>query len=517
MRPPRLRSSAAACVQLFVLLVATSGTSDAQTWHWTYVTHTPNSPLAAQSSVAITAQSVHMAYILPLPKGQVVIESCSADLHDLQDATTIRTQGTTYLLIHFKPSRGALCAAGKRLAVALPGDDDHYVHAVAAAINRTCCTVARNATPAPLPSATRVGIVSPAPRPSPASSTPPPASPSPAPSPSPAATPSPAASPSPAAALQDWVENDGVFWFIRMRNSSRGNLTPEGEVFDCRNVDIGCGPFRILLEPGGTATVATIATANRGSTPSFRYRYTASDGPRAIAGSGSATKIALRNVTHMSARELRTAQALALEQLRSPRDAPAPITPVRLIKRGSSRLAIGQTGTALVRLMIAPNGIPEEATIVSITNKLLAAAAIETAVSSTYAPALQNGRAIEAKYVATFSFDGEDPALTSVPVWKRSPAPSASPASSASPPAASPAPSAAPASAAPSATPLAASPLAAPGATPLSASPSPASSAAPIAASPPPTPNATPSAPTSTGLPSAGAMPPNPASTTPPH
>jgi hypothetical protein len=97
-----------------------------------------------------------------------------------------------------------------------------------------------------------------------------------------------------------------------------------------------------------------------------------------------------------------------------------------LIKRGSSRLAIGQTGTALIRVRVGENGMPQEATIVSLTNRRLAAAAIETAVSSTYAPAIVKGKPITANYIATFSFDGADPALAGIPVWKRSPQPTPS-------------------------------------------------------------------------------------------
>jgi hypothetical protein len=185
------------------------------------------------------------------------------------------------------------------------------------------------------------------------------------------------------------------------------------------------------LEPGGTATVAVVSASSRDYAPVFEYRYTALDGARTIAGSGASAKVPPRRVARMSARELRTAQALALSQLRSPRDTshagpqdtPAPSAPARLLRRGSSRLAIGQTGTAVVRVMIGENGTPEEVSIVSITNRQLTAAAIETAVSSTYAPAMENGRPVAGKYIATFSFDGQDPALSDVPVWKRPPSP----------------------------------------------------------------------------------------------
>jgi hypothetical protein len=226
-----------------------------------------------------------------------------------------------------------------------------------------------------------------------------------------------------------------------MRNLGGITLTPQGEVFNCRNVATGCGPFmHTLLEPGGTATVAAIAAANRNEAPHFAYHYSAVDGEQTVVGAGSAAKRPPHGVARMSSRDLRSAQALALGQFGSANAAPAaPLMPARLIRRGSSRLAIGETGTAIVRVTIAEDGTPQEASIVSITNKALTAAAIETAVSSTYVPATQNGRAIAAKYIATFSFDGQDPALSSIPVWKRSPSPT--PAASDSP-AQSPAPSA---------------------------------------------------------------------------
>jgi hypothetical protein len=110
--------------------------------------------------------------------------------------------------------------------------------------------------------------------------------------------------------------------------------------------------------------------------------------------------------------------------------APAPsaaFVPARLVHRGSSRLAIGQKGTAVLRVSVGANGMPQNATIVKISNPLLVAAAIETAISSTYSPAARNGRPVSDTYIAMFSFDGEDPAQASIPVWERnrSPSPSA--------------------------------------------------------------------------------------------
>jgi len=104
------RSIAAACAQLFALLAATTVASDAQTWHWTYVTRTADSPpVTAQSTVAISAMPYTWHTPSRLQNRQIVIESCAADLRDIEDASTIRTQGAIFLLIRFKPSRSAAC------------------------------------------------------------------------------------------------------------------------------------------------------------------------------------------------------------------------------------------------------------------------------------------------------------------------------------------------------------------------------------------------------------------------
>jgi hypothetical protein len=418
MKPHTRASIAAASASLIGVMLATTVASNAQTWSWTYAAQTPNHPLLiARSSVSVSANSVHMEYTVPVANRNIVIESCITDLRDIQGATTIRTQGTRFLLIRFKPSRDASCASGKRPAVALPADDQQYIDGVAAAINKTCCTTARVAAGASAaPSAAQTPAAA-------ASPTPPAASPSPSP---------------PPLRLQDWVESEGLFSFVRIRNLSAARVTITGTATACRPTDSGCGPFSgsLQIDGGKTETVTTITSTDGARTPAFRYRYTASSGTQTASASGASGKSMPAGVSRISAQALRAAQAAALGTLRPASgdvatrppagDTATPGVPPRLIKRGSSRLAIGQTGTALVRLTIGANGMPQDATIVSITNEQLIAAAIETAVSSTYAPAMQNGHAVSAKYVATFSFDGEDPALSSIPLWKRPvPSPSA--------------------------------------------------------------------------------------------
>lgn len=77
-----------------------------------------------------------------------------------------------------------------------------------------------------------------------------------------------------------------------------------------------------------------------------------------------------------------------------------------LLRRGSSHLAIGQTGTAVVRVRIGADGTPQDAHVVSTTNRRLVPGAIETALSSLYTPAMRNGRPFTCDYLATFHFDG---------------------------------------------------------------------------------------------------------------
>lgn len=442
------RRIGAIVVGVLALLIAMTGISSAQTWRWQYVAHPANSqPINAQSTVVLSPSDVSIEYTAPIEHRNAVIESCRVTLSDVQHVSAVRTRGPIFLVIQLKPQRTANCDSGRRPVAAIPGDDFNVVNQVATAINQACCTVkgpppvaratappaspkprvaARPSTP-PTAKARVVAQTTPTPAPTPTAA--------PAPTPAPTATPAtPAPSPTPRGTrVVDWVENQGLFMFIRVRNGGKQPVTIDsGEVLDCKNVDIGCGPFphRFTLDPYSTATVATIASS--GQLPSFSYRYSADQGK--FTGGGTSTKAPPARVAHMSPQAVRAAEAAAIGALRSP--GPAQQSPEaytytapRLLKRGSSRLGIGQTGTALVRVQIAANGAPQEATIVSITNPALTAAAIETAVSSTYAPAMRNGQTVPAKYVATFTFNGEDPATAGVPVWRRSapPPPAGSP------------------------------------------------------------------------------------------
>ena len=239
--------------------------------------------------------------------------------------------------------------------------------------------------------------------------------------------------------LIDWVEIKGAFAFVRVRNpfGEAASITA-GDVSDCRNVVYGCGalPHRdFTLKPHSEQTLATVVASDRANGPTFAYRYTAESGQLLFAGAGTSGKVRAAAQQPMSDQEVRAAEALAIGGLRartapipaaSPAKAPPPFVAARLVRRGSSPLGIGQSGVARVRVSLGPNGMPHDASIVSITNPQLVAAALETAVSSTYAPAMRNGQPVSGTYLATLQFGGEDPATASIPVWRRSPSPAPS-------------------------------------------------------------------------------------------
>ena len=172
-------------------------------------------------------------------------------------------------------------------------------------------------------------------------------------------------------------------------------------------------------------------SSNTRNGPAFSYRYEMQIGPRRYTASGVSDKRPTAAQPAMSAEEIRSAEAIALAGLgaRLPKPTPRPPAHVaaHLLQRGSTRLGIGQRGTALVRVRVGTDGMPLNASIVSITNRALVAAALETAVSSTYAPAMRDGRPQDEDYVATFEFEGDDPARSSIPVWRRSPFPAGTP------------------------------------------------------------------------------------------
>ena len=193
--------------------------------------------------------------------------------------------------------------------------------------------------------------------------------------------------------------------------------------------------------PGATAVVATVMSAESVNDAAFSYHFDARSGAAVASITGTSRNQLSGWKPAMSAEEIRSSQATAITSLRasgaasassssSPSQPPPPLNaPARLTQRGSSRLAIGHTGQASVRVRVSAEGMPLNASIVSVSNPALVAAALETAVSSAYAPAIRDGRPVDGDYIATFQFDGQDPALSSIPVWKRpqTPAPSTAP------------------------------------------------------------------------------------------
>ncbi|HYZ15880.1 MAG TPA: hypothetical protein VE591_05745, partial [Candidatus Acidoferrum sp.] len=245
-------------VGILAMLIATTGTGSAQTWSWQYVAHPANSaPINAHSTVVLSPSEVSIEYSAPIEHRNAVIESCRVALNDVQHVAAVRTRGPIFLVIQLKPQHTANCDSGRRPVAAIPGDDFNVVSQVAGAINQACCsakgppTVAHAATPTPS-AKPRVAVRPPSPPPTAkprvvaqASPTPPPPTPKPTPPPTVAptatpATPAPSPSPSgpPGIRLEDWVENQGLFSFVRVRNYGRQSVTIDsGEVLDCKNVE----------------------------------------------------------------------------------------------------------------------------------------------------------------------------------------------------------------------------------------------------------------------------------------
>ena len=441
---------------VLVLCFLVPSAAAAQTWQWQFTVQTPGAaPVNARSQADLSSGDVALTYTARIHDRDVPISSCRANLSDIADAQTAHHDGRTFLLIKLKPSHAAACDSGNQPIAVMPVTDDASLGRAVAAITHACCSPAVAAA-RPSPAARRIIAISPAPSPSPKPS--PSASPKPSPSasPKPSESPSskPSQSPSPAAAslphVTDWIENEGLFAFVRIRNrDNHPAIVANGMIQNCRNVDEGCGRFPSVTIPGGggVATVATVMSNAQGDAATFTYRYDVQSDALHATNGGTSAKAAVGWRPPMTPQDVRAAEAVAIAGLRgasaaassspsSPAPAPAPspspsapaFVDARLTHRGSSRLGIGIKGVAMVRVNLDASGTPQNAQIVKISNRQLAAAAIETAVSSTYAPAMHAGRPVGGTYIATFQFDGDDPALTSIPSWKRDPSPAPSPA-----------------------------------------------------------------------------------------
>jgi hypothetical protein len=375
-------------------------------------------PVNSDSRVVLSAHDLVMTYAARVGQADVPIASCHANLTDVATVRTMNTAATPYLYVAFKPSHPAHCQSGPQPIALVPIANDSAASDAVAAINRACCGAA--GPPAKVAVVARY-VPSPTPTPAPVQRS----------TAVPAGSPAPASSAAAHMLVTDWVESDGLFTFIRVRNRGPQSVTiSSGQVDDCRAVAVGCGPFArsVTVAPGAADIVATVMSADPVNDSSFSYRYVARSAAATGTGSGTSRKQLNGWKPALSVQEMRSAQAAAIASFRvsspsteaSGSQVPLPANvPARLTQRGSSRLAIGHTGEARVRVRISAKGVPLNASIVSVSNQALVAAALETAVSSTYAPAIRDGRPVDEDYVATFQFDGQDPALSSIPVWKR--------------------------------------------------------------------------------------------------
>jgi hypothetical protein len=395
----------------FAALAVFPCAAQAQTWQWQIVVHQPDHPpMDTQSRVVLTNNDLDLAYSVRVDKAEVAITSCHAQVGDVANARAVTNPDNPYLYVLFKPGRTAACRSGKQSIALVPIVTNADANNAIEAINRACCGAAGapSSTSSRTPAAKKdVALAKSSPRP--------------------------LASPSqqPTLLLDDWVESQGLFAFVRIRN--RGTmpvLISPARIDNCRDVAAGCGPLSrpLIIAPDSVGTLAGIMSANASSAAAFTYAYSARSGAETASGSGSWRKRPAAVVPPMSDDEVRSVEAGTVASLARPLNvAAAPSAPqnarAQLVNRGSSRLAIGQMGTALVRVHVSANGMPVSATIVNVTNRALVPAAIETAVSSTYSPAMHDGRRIESDYIAEFRFDGEDPSLAQIPVWKRSPLP----------------------------------------------------------------------------------------------
>jgi hypothetical protein len=396
---------------IFALALCTS-VAGAQGWHWNVVAHGSNGSLInEESTVDLSARVLTVAYSAQIDGRSVPMSSCRVNVGDIAYARSVKNSGGAFLYVVMKPNRTAACTTGNQAFALAQVSSDAAAGDALASILRSCCS-------APVVAQTR------------ATSRP--------------QTP-------PLVAPQDWIEGEGLFAFVRVRNRDARPLTIDGgEIVACRNVVYGCRRFidrPTIIAPNGVATVATVMAADSKGA-SFSYRYDAQIESKHYTGTGVSFKLTPAAAA-MTTDEIREAEAVAIGaitgHLAPAVPAPPSYTLPQLIRRGTTALAIGKRGRAIVRVNVDANGVPQNAAIVSISDRALIAAALQTAVSSGFAPAKLNGRPVSADYVAAFQFDGTDP-QSNTPVWRRAtPAPS----STAAPAAVAAAPTATPTAAAP--------------------------------------------------------------------
>jgi hypothetical protein len=378
---------------VFAALALSTTVAGAQGWRWNIVAHDANgSPINEESTLDLSGRVLTVAYSAQIDGRSLPMASCHADIGDIAYARPVTNSTGEYLFVVMKPHRSAACTTGNQPVAIAPVATGAAAGDALTSIMRSCC------------SAHAVAQTSSPPRPQ---------------------TP-------PLVAPQDWIEDEGLFAFVRVRNRDARSLTIDGgTIVDCRNVVYGCRRFidrPTIIAPNGVATIATVMAADSKGA-SFSYRYDAQIEAKHYTGTGLSTKLTPGGSV-MTTDEIRGAEAVAVSAVTghaAPAVAATPsYTSPQLIRRGTSSLAIGKRGQALVRVNVDATGVPQNAAIVSISNRALIAAALQTAVSSGFAPAKLNGRPVSADYVATFKFDGTDP-QSNVPVWRVSTASSAPP------------------------------------------------------------------------------------------
>ena len=388
------------------MIALCSSVASAASWNWHIAAPAGAKPgMETTSSIVLSAQDVVMTYSVHVANYDIPTSSCRAHLSDVAAARVEHLAIGNYFFVAMKPHHMATCSSGSRASALVPIGTDSAAGDAVSSVLRACCE-SPSVTVAVRPTAAARPTAAPTPSASPSSTFIPPL---------------------------DWIENAGIFAFVRVRNRDGRPLTiVNAEIGNCRDVVSGCGPLTgraLTLPPRGIATLATVMSGSaKGAT--FSYNYTAISGAQHVTGGGTSTKASSSDANiAMKAWQIREAEAAAIAVLGSasttsgasqtPPPAPPAYVAARLTQRGTTRLGIGQRGVAVVRVSLSASGKAQNATIVSITNHALEAAATEVAVSSTYAPAMRNGRAESATYLASFQFDGEDPALSSTPVWRR--------------------------------------------------------------------------------------------------
>jgi hypothetical protein len=346
---------------VLALACASAAAARAQTWEWDVAARgADQTTVPAHARVDLDGGDLFMTYSAQAGDHAVPITVCRARLADVASVQTVTNAGQPFLYVVMKPKHAAQCGASREPVALMPIGTDPSA--------RTAVATIADAVPRAAPAAR---------------------------------TSQPAAV-RPVRRADTWVERDRWYAFVRLRNPGTTPLVvSDGAVDHCRSVAFGCGRFTqrpIRIAPGSTATLATVMVGSARTHPSFTYWYAARSGARRTTGSGNSDERGGPRHT-ISTRELRVTE-LAAAALRG---TPATVA-ARLVRRGSTHLGRGQRGVARVRVRVGADGLPKDAAIVSVSNHALTAAALEVAVSSTYAPAMRGGRPENAEYLATFRF-----------------------------------------------------------------------------------------------------------------